>query len=110
VDKSNEWFPSLAQRKSQTTVQGTEWLPKGSFEKQKRNYYDLKECGKSGVNCLESWAVNNTIEYSYVYLTKENGDNENGGCLIYFETDIRQSDKYQKIFENDEVLIFKRDL
>jgi hypothetical protein len=108
VDKSNEWFPALAERKSQTTVQGTEWFSKSGFEIQKKKYNDLKSCFKIGSPCLESWAEENNVEYSYIYLTKEDCDIKNSFCLFYFENSLRQSEKFQKVFENEEVLIFKR--
>ncbi len=44
VDKVSEWFPTIAGRKSITTVQGTEWLAKSHMKTPRKKTVSLKEC------------------------------------------------------------------
>lgn len=108
ADRSNEWFPVLSERKSLTTVQGSEWLPDRQFEKSKNQYYELKNCLTDGIACLESWAVQNKVDYSHVYITRSDCAPNSGYCLIPVEFALRESLKYEKVFENDIVLVYKK--
>ncbi|BCY18310.1 hypothetical protein hrd7_21590 [Leptolinea sp. HRD-7] len=108
ADRSNEWFPVLSGRKSMTTVQGSEWLPDGQFDKNKKNYYELKSCMNKGTSCLEIWAGQYSLAYSHVYITKTDCMSNNGYCLIPLELSLRQSTNNKIIFENDSVLILKK--
>lgn len=49
-DGSAEWFPTLAQARSTTTVQGREWLPNQAFERTRTLGSDLKQSG----SCTEA--------------------------------------------------------
>jgi len=91
-----------------TTVQGSEWLPDGQFDKNKKNYYELKSCMNKGTSCLEIWAGQYSLAYSHVYITKTDCMSNNGYCLIPLELSLRQSTNNKIIFENDSVLILKK--
>ncbi len=108
ADRSNEWFPVLSERKSLTTVQGTEWLPDGQFEKNKNQYNELKSCANKGTACLGSRAGQYMMDYSHVYLTRSDCASNSGYCLLPLEMSLRESPDYTNIFENDAVLVFKK--
>ncbi len=48
IDLEGEWFPALARRAAPLTVQGAEWLPKGTFAAQQSHY--------KRIFTLRSWA------------------------------------------------------
>ena len=51
-----EWFPTMTQRRSVATVQGTEWLGSGRFKEQERRHFWLLECVVfSSENCAMEW-------------------------------------------------------
>lgn len=108
ADRSNEWFPVFSERKSLTTVQGSEWLPDRQFEKSKNQYYELKNCLTDGIACLESWSRQNEVDYSHVYITRSDCAPNSGYCLIPVEFALRESQKYEKVFENDIILVYKK--
>jgi hypothetical protein len=109
VDRLNEWFPALALRMSLTTVQGTEWLPDHRFEKQKADYYELKKCAQAGLSCLETrLTADNSFGGTHILFSKSDCSTGNGICLANLVLSFQQSENYQKIFENDRVIVFKR--
>ncbi len=107
MDKTGEWFPTLAQRKSQTTVQGTEWLTPSSFESNKEKYNELKKCINIGASCLETWIEKNQVKYDYLYLSRDDCQKDDAYCLNFIETSIRSENKYEPIFENSNAVVFK---
>jgi hypothetical protein len=107
-DQLGEWFPTLTERKSITTVQGTEWLPNFLFESQKMRYSDLRSCYFLGELCLESWMKRNNGDDSYIFLSNADCLNNNNICLNFFAFSIRNSHIFQTIFENEDVIVFKR--
>lgn len=108
ADRSNEWFPVLSERKSISTVQGSEWLPGRQFEKNKNHYYELKNCANKGTACLKSWADENNMDYSHVFIARSDCTSNSGYCLLPLEMSLRESEIFKKIFENDDVLVFSR--
>lgn len=108
ADRSNEWFPVLTERKSLTTVQGSEWLPDSQFDKNKKKYNELKSCMNKGTSCLETWAGQNGSDYSHIYITRSDCTSNSGYCLIPLEMSLRQSVNYRIIFENDSVLVLMK--
>lgn len=67
-DEINEWFPYLADRYSITTLQGSEWLPDGSFGVKRQFYIKSIECLESLEDCLEPLAAKYELSYTHIYL------------------------------------------
>ncbi len=107
ADRANEWFPVLSERKSLTTVQGSEWLPDRQFDNNKKRYYELKSCVNKEVSCLETWAGQYGSDYSHIYITRSDCTSTSGYCLVPLELSLRQSMNYRTIFENDSVVVFR---
>jgi hypothetical protein len=68
-DQAVEWFPYLANRYSISTLQGSEWIPDGSFAMKWDFYTDLNECFDTPENCLEPITVSYDLMYSHIYLS-----------------------------------------
>lgn len=68
ADAEAEWFPTLADRRSVATVQGTEWLDRGRFAAQVELASELPVCVVTGDEaCVESW-FDNVGPVDYLFL------------------------------------------
>ncbi len=70
-DRSSEWFPVLAERRSLATPQGTEWLPDHAFSQQLLRYEGLQACAGGDGRCIDRWADTERVSFDYVYVTKQ---------------------------------------
>jgi hypothetical protein len=50
-DEVSEWLPSLAERHSAGTVQGSEWLGVEGFERQLATHNSIRDCSGSTADC-----------------------------------------------------------
>jgi hypothetical protein len=105
VDLISEWFPALSMRYSVSTVQGSEWLPDYQFNKQVKIYDSLQSCATKDFSCLLNWAKENSIQYTYLYLSKSQLGHEGTG--IQLSNSPAPSDYFQLVYENPGVLIYK---
>jgi len=105
TDPISEWFPALARRISVSTVQGSEWLPDHQIKKQIVRYNQLQSCSEQDTSCILSWAKNNDISFSYLYVSKRNGG-DNGISMPAINS-MMTSDRLQLAFDNPGVSIFK---
>jgi hypothetical protein len=108
LDKEGEWFPTLAERKSVTTVQGTEWLINSRYNKNKKFYAEIQDCKYKDATCLNNWAEKNQINFSHLYIAKSNCPSGSGNCLDILSSPVLMAQNYQKVFENDDVIIFEK--
>ena len=69
-DPIQEWFPALAQRRSQTTMQGLEWTLKNDFFPRLGSLGTLQAC--TNMECVNQWSVNTGLGYDYVLIQKSN--------------------------------------
>jgi hypothetical protein len=68
-DKTSEWFPTLAQRKSLLTVQSSEWIS-GEFDKRIELYEKSRLCVVDGEDCLVDLYENQKVEFTHILITK----------------------------------------
>ena len=64
LDSFQEWFPTLAERHSQNTLQGREWTLGADFYGTLLQFIDLQAC--TNTDCLRTWASSNDIQIEYV--------------------------------------------
>jgi hypothetical protein len=103
-DRVAEWFPVLGERVSVATVQGTEWLPAGTFEMRERQYDRLQGCAVWGAPCLEQWSLEHHVPYSHVYIPKT----LSYPCCAPLETALRGDPAYRLVFDGPGAAIFAR--
>ncbi len=109
MDKMGEWFPALTERKSVTTIQGTEWLPDSTFEIDKQIYDDFKECAETGESCLSAWSRQNGNNLDYLVVSRINGSMQSLDTgLSYFNKTVEESGNYDLLYENEAVTVFKK--
>jgi len=98
VDAFQEWFPTLTERQSVNTLQGLEWRLGSSFYDSSLQFISLQTCKE--VDCLQKWALNNSIQIEFVLVQIENVSPELVGSI--------QSDKkFQAMYEADTTVIYK---
>jgi hypothetical protein len=68
LDAAGEWFPLLAERRSLSTVQGSEWMGRGEFETRRRRHAWLLNCAtRTSDNCVAEWSrVVEQVDYVLV--------------------------------------------
>jgi hypothetical protein len=102
-DAWSEWFPVLAERRSQATVFGYEWVNDGQFRKRVEAYNDLQACSYQKTSCLSDWEQGSQVAFSYVYLWNR-VDPTRYPMTIHLQQDIN----YSLVFQNEQTIIFQR--
>ena len=97
VDPVQEWFPALAQRHSNTTLQGLEWTLNSGFTARLIELSDLQDCEE--VTCVEDWADHNGLNYTHLMVDHTRLSNS-------FLSSIYSDPTYKLIFENDRYNIY----
>ncbi len=101
ADPSAEWFPVFAERTSQSTIQGREWLLGKDFMPFRASLERLRDCLNDSPSCVENWADANQLDFDYIYIEKA----DTPALLSHL---LRQSPYYTLVFENSGVVIFAR--
>jgi hypothetical protein len=99
IDPFIEWLPALSERRNQSTIQGYEWLLGEKFFERYSELAELQKC--ESVTCVEEWSVKTKLDYQFVAI---NNVEENDLVNLSFAN----SEKYQQIFKNDEVVVYQR--
>ncbi len=108
LDKHLEWFPALAERRSITTVQGSEWLP-NEFMHRLNLTAQLKDCNGSNVNCVEAFIARNHLKVDYIYVTKAvETDFDDRPCCQYLKDSLSSSGAYRLVYYGQGAAIWKR--
>ncbi len=106
LDYLGEWFPTLTNRTSIATIQGTEWLPEKVFYGNIQNYRVFKKCIFFGPACVEDWAVKNGQMYDYIFISSKPCNITDLVCLTPFENFIANDAKYSQVYANNSVTIY----
>ena len=93
-----EWFPALAGRRSQSTMQGSEWLLGAEFYVRYMDLVQLQQC--ESVACVEAWSAETKLEYQYVVITKKDA----ADALVQ---SFRDDTTYASIYSTDDVEVYK---
>jgi len=94
-DPLPEWFPALADRRSQTTLQGLEWTLGPSFASLNNKLVEFQSCKTS--HCIEDWSARNKIPFSYLFMQKSTTQPVLQNSL--------QSGHYKLVYENQEIAV-----
>jgi hypothetical protein len=102
ADSVSEWFPALTESVSNATIQGYEWLP--GFINKMDEYYALQSCMNKTHECVEEWGSKTKQDFGYV-LVSQNDLADNGNPLV---TSLKTSTEYQMLYQDGDVVVFKR--
>lgn len=100
LGQTSEWFPSLTGRRSIRTVQGTEWLPGGTYDTTSQSATRFGGCGSCSEACLADAAGGRP--YGYVYLPR-------GDSAFYRACDdrLRGTPELEEVYRDGGV-VFRR--
>jgi hypothetical protein len=104
VDRTSEWFPVLAERVSVATVQGTEWLPPGTFDQFRERYNRVQACAGKDMGCIDSWQQSTNTAFSHVYVAKPTG----APCCSALRDSLRGDSRYEVVYDGPGATIFAR--
>ena len=110
ADRVAEWFPVLAARKSVATVQGSEWLPAGEFERRYEAYESLAKCATRDVECVEQWAASHGKSFTHLYVakTRVRGGPPKSACCTGVLTTALADPRYQRVYDGPSAMVFVR--
>ena len=97
IDPFVEWFPALTERRSQTTIQGFEWLLGAGFYDRYGAIAEVQACKTAG--CFAEWSTRNGLDYQYLVIQRAGVDQELIGSLD-------QASGYEVVYSSDGVLIY----
>ncbi len=98
IDPFIEWFPALAERRSQTTIQGLEWTLAEKFFHRYTDLANVQTCVST--DCVIEWSDRTGLDYQYVVVRKA-GVSE--GLLESFVG----STEFQQVYANNGVSVFE---
>ncbi len=107
-DWTTEWFPSLAQRISVTTIQGREWTDAQDFGTHTEQYQNLQQCifADQAKACMDSVSQATFVKYEYIYIAKKTMRSEKRTQGIELAVDLKADLSYTLVYETNEVAIF----
>jgi len=111
VDRTSEWFPVLAGRKSIATVQGTEWLSDGGFAQRHDDALALQKCANRASDCLDQWSAKTNKPFDYVYMTKIPPRLEKQSkdpCCAALRAALTADPRYSVVYDSTAATIFQR--
>jgi hypothetical protein len=103
-DRWGEWFPVLGARVAVATVQGSEWLPNGEFERRVENHERLRSCANAGTSCLERWSRRSGTPFTHVYVPTT----QDVPCCKALIDSLRASPGYVLSYPGPGAVIFER--
>lgn len=102
IDRTSEWLPALAHRRSVATVQGYEWRPIGEFARKKREYNDLQGCATWVSQCLRDWSAATGHAFTHVYLPKS----PDRDCCRLLRWSLDRDPDYRLIYDGPGAAVF----
>ena len=110
VDPVSEWFPVLTGRTSVATVQGSEWLERGTYSTAEDKAQELRYCTEQDPSCIKEWALKYNVNYDYLYIRKLRV--QNSVELVHYDSALvellRASPEYSLVYETNDAAVFQR--
>jgi len=97
IDPFVEWFPALAERRSQTTIQGFEWLLGIKFYERYGALADVQAC--KNAECITEWSARTGLVYQYIVIQKSGVDKK----LL---ASLKTAGEYETVYSTKEILIY----
>lgn len=111
-DPVQEWFPTITERRSQTTLQGLEWVWGPKFIDSILSYQGLINCILQDIACIKNQTARLGISYDHVYIKKVADENcpETEICQLEqaLIKELRNSTEFRLAYENETTAIFKK--
>lgn len=102
ADRTAEWFPVLAERRSIITIQGYEWLP--NFAGKIAQYKQANSCKTSTTACLEEWSHKWNATFTHVFIAV--GPSQ--PCCQPLLASLQSDPHYELIYQDTGAVVFAR--
>jgi hypothetical protein len=107
ADRVLEWFPTLTDRTSLTTVQGHEWISQTEFDAFQYTSRRILACTPADLSCIEKLAVLDG-GYDYVYVSLKADTREvTLFNLSVADRSLENNPTFEKVYENTDVAIYR---
>ena len=101
-DHTGEWLPVLAERHNLATVQGREWLRGAEgYPAARARYEDLRRCVTADVACLEAWRPVQDVDYTHVYITRDD-------CCLALRESLAAAPGYALAYDGPGAQVYER--
>ncbi len=106
-DPLQEWFPTLTDQYSVTTLQGLEWTLADGFFPWYEQLAEFQHC--ADVACVDEWSTRNGVDYNYliVMIPPDTDKRELAVSLRSLAVSVRGSDMYSLAYESERALVFE---
>lgn len=106
-DPLQEWFPTLTDQYSVTTLQGLEWTLDEGFFPWYEQLAEFQYCADAG--CVDEWTNRNRVNYDYlvVIIPEETDKGALDVALRSLAVSVRGSDVYSLAYESERALVFE---
>jgi hypothetical protein len=110
IDATAEWFPVLAAARSVATVQGTEWLEAGTYDRAIEASDELRRCAHRPSDCLDVWGQDWGMVFTHVYIPKGSvsGPLGDADCCVALRASLRDDVRYRVIHDDVGATVFER--
>jgi Dolichyl-phosphate-mannose-protein mannosyltransferase len=110
-DPVQEWFPVIGNRKSQSTIQGLEWVKGEVFSQRLEEAIDLQVCTNREAECLTAWAAETGLAFDYIFVERYELVASYKAAILpevpaLLLASLRNSPDYELVYESDNVFIF----
>jgi len=113
-DSSAEWFPTLTERTSLSTLQGREWLLGNKFGEFIGHRAGIQSCIDEGLECLGRESSYFGTNYNYIYISIQNPTNNckpaetsnrsTRGLILALEN----AQNFSVVYRSDKVVLFEK--
>ena len=102
VSRTLEWFPALTGRESVSTVQGSEWLPDGGFDRARATHHHAWLCGTRTTVCLEELAEAREVDFTHVYVPNSHA------CCRNLVRSLGEDAGYELLYRGPAAVVYER--
>jgi hypothetical protein len=102
ADRTAEWFPVLAERRSIITIQGYEWLP--NFADKIAQYKQANTCKTSTTACLDTWSQKWNAHFTHVFIAL----GPSTPCCEPLLASLKADPRYELAYETSAAVVFTR--
>jgi len=103
TDKTSEWFPVLADRRSVATAQGYEWVQGETFSRRVWMHDQANGCAEADAACVVQWRAATGVTYDYLMISKP----PYGQCCQRLRQSLRLDSYFRPVYDGPGATIYQ---
>lgn len=111
-DLTGEWFPTLTERQSLTTIQGSEWLLGNNFAGNTAQIQALQGCIDEGLDCFEKNSGQLDFDYVFISLASPTKNCAASDAILHttrgLVTALETAEEYSIAYRSEKVALFEK--